>query len=266
MKSLLILGTVAALVAVAPVAAAKSPAEIEQVAKAVSVDNDCRRGVGSEGIKLLKDSAGNSLILPSIQFRSVGGASQNEHRIYQVDLQGALADDNKAIALSKPREDAYSYLRLGNLKEAVHRDFQGALADYNKAISLNPKYADAYYSRGNVKWELNDPQGALADFNKVISLNPKYDDIYRLRGILKGDKLNDFQGALADFNKAISLDPKYAEVYYNRGNLKATKLNDRQGAISDLRTAARLFREQGDTRSPQKVVAALRKLGATEKP
>jgi Trypsin-like peptidase domain/Tetratricopeptide repeat len=38
MKSLLILGTIAALVAVAPAAAAKSPAEIEQIAKAVSVE------------------------------------------------------------------------------------------------------------------------------------------------------------------------------------------------------------------------------------
>jgi hypothetical protein len=37
MKSSLILGTVAALVSFAPAAAAKSPAEIEQIAKAVSV-------------------------------------------------------------------------------------------------------------------------------------------------------------------------------------------------------------------------------------
>jgi hypothetical protein len=37
MKSSLILGTVAALVAVAPAVAAKSPAEIEQIAKVVSV-------------------------------------------------------------------------------------------------------------------------------------------------------------------------------------------------------------------------------------
>jgi hypothetical protein len=46
MKSLLILGTVAALVAVAPAAAAKSPAEIEQITKAVSVEMITGEGYG----------------------------------------------------------------------------------------------------------------------------------------------------------------------------------------------------------------------------
>jgi tetratricopeptide (TPR) repeat protein len=77
--------------------------------------------------------------------------------------------------------------------------------------------------------------------------------------------LKDPQRALADYNQAISLDPKYALAYYNRGILKATKLNDRQGAISDLRTAARIFREQGQTQNLQWAIASLRKLGATEK-
>jgi hypothetical protein len=45
MKSLLILGSITVLVAVAPAAAAKSPAEIEQIAKSVSVE--MITGVGS---------------------------------------------------------------------------------------------------------------------------------------------------------------------------------------------------------------------------
>jgi tetratricopeptide (TPR) repeat protein len=181
------------------------------------------------------------------------------------DPQGALGDYNKAISLNP--KFALAYNNRGNLKQVKLNDPQGGLGDYNKAISLNPKFVLVYYNRGCLKYrKLNDPQGALADFNKALSLNSKFALAYNSRGVLKYRKLNDPQGALADFNKALSLNSKLAEVYGNRGNLKAAKLNDRQGAISDLRTAARLFREQGDTRSPRKVIAALRKLGATEKP
>jgi tetratricopeptide (TPR) repeat protein len=201
---LLILGTVAALVAIAPAVAAKSPAEIEQIAKSVSI------------------------------------AYKDKDALYYYDRAGLKQRQN---------------------------DRQGALADYNKAISLNPKFVEAYFDRANLKQtQLNDLQGALADYNKVISLNPKLAEAYYNRGILKKNKLNDPQGALADYNKVISLNPKDAAAYSNRGILKGEKLNDRQGAIRDLRTAARIFREQGQTQSLQVVIAALRKLGATEKP
>jgi lipoprotein NlpI len=176
--------------------------------------------------------------------------------------QGALADYNKVISLN-PR-DAVFYYNRGNLKYQKLNDSQGALVDYNQALSLNPKYAAAYYNRGSLKDDLNNPQGALADYNQALSLNPKYTAVYYNRGILKYQKLNDPRGALADYNQALSLNPKYAAAYYNRGILKATKLNDSQGAIGDLRTAARIFREQGQTQRLQMAIKALRKLGATE--
>jgi tetratricopeptide (TPR) repeat protein len=137
---------------------------------------------------------------------------------------------------------------------------------FDRVISLNPKFALAYYNRGNLKKDkLNDPQGAVADYDRAISLS---EDVlaYYSRGVLKDEKLNNPQGALADYNKVISLNPKYAEAYYNRGNLKYKKLNNPQGAIGDLRTAAKLFRAQGQTQYLQMAIKALRKLGATENP
>jgi tetratricopeptide (TPR) repeat protein len=178
------------------------------------------------------------------------------------DPQGALADYNQALSLN-PKFAVFYYNR-GNLKYQKLNDSQGALVDYNQALSLNPKYAAAYYNRGSLKDDLNNPQGALADYNQALSLNPKYTAVYYNRGILKYQKLNDPRGALADYNQALSLNPKYAAAYYNRGILKATKLNDSQGAIGDLRTAARIFREQGQTQRLQMAIKALRKLGATE--
>jgi tetratricopeptide (TPR) repeat protein len=180
------------------------------------------------------------------------------------DPQGALADYNKVISISP--KDVLAYNSRGNLKETKLKDPQGALADYNQAILLKPKYVVAYFNRGNLKqYKLNDFQGALADYNQAISLNPKLAAAHNMRGNLKF-KLNDSQGALADYDQAISLNPKDALVYNLRGLLKKTKLNDRQGAISDLRTAARIFRKQGQTQLLQMAIEDLRELGATEKP
>jgi tetratricopeptide (TPR) repeat protein len=216
------------------------------------------------------------------------------------DAKGALADYNQAISINP--KYATAYYGRGYLKGEKLNDPQGALADYNQVISINPKYATAYYGRGYLKGEkLNDPQGALADYNQAISINPRYSLAYNNRGLLKHEKLNDAKGALADYNKVISLNPKFADAYYNRGNLKQSKLkdaqgaladydraivlnskyagaynnrgilkylklNDRQGALSDLRTAARIFREQGQTEDLRVSLETLRLLGATEKP
>jgi tetratricopeptide (TPR) repeat protein len=181
------------------------------------------------------------------------------------DPQGALADYTQAISLNPKLADAY-YNR-GLLKAEKLNDPQGALADYNQAISLNPKLATAYVNRGNLRDEkLNDSQGALSDYNEAISLNPKLADAYYNRGLLKTEKLNDSQGALADYNQAIFLNPKFATAYGNRGLLKVQKLNDTPGAIADFRTAAKLFRAQGQTQYLQIVLEKLRVLGATENP
>jgi Tfp pilus assembly protein PilF len=180
------------------------------------------------------------------------------------DPEGALADYNQAISLNP--KDAGAYYNRGNLKATQLNDPKGALADYNQAIYLNPKSVEAYYNRGVLKVDkLNDPQGALADYSQAISLKKNFADAYYNRGILKND-LNDPQGALADYSQAISLKKNFALAHYNRGLLKATKLNDSPGAIADFRTAAKLFRAQGQTQYLKLALEALRFLGATENP
>ncbi len=178
------------------------------------------------------------------------------------DVPGALADYNRAISLNP--QFAFAYNNRGLLKEDKLNEPQAALADYNKAISLNLQYASAYYNRGILKDEkLNDVSGALADHNKAIALKPQLTEAYNSRGILKV-KLSDLQGALADYNTAISLNPQYALAYHNRGILKAKNLTDSLGAIADLRQAARLHRQQGNTKFLQQTIEELRTLGATE--
>jgi tetratricopeptide (TPR) repeat protein len=60
-------------------------------------------------------------------------------------------------------------------------------------------------------------------------------------------KKKDYQGALADITRAIQIEPNNAHFYADRGSIKF-KLNDRSGAMQDRQQAAKLYRQQGNTR------------------
>ena len=62
------------------------------------------------------------------------------------------------------------YIR--GLQKCVLRDLQGAVADLNKAIENNSNYADAYYYRAAIRKELGDSEGFKKDYSKAIQINP----------------------------------------------------------------------------------------------
>jgi tetratricopeptide (TPR) repeat protein len=66
------------------------------------------------------------------------------------------------LYIAQNNTEASKYFNSGDKKH--HKDVQGALADYNKAIEINPEHIDAYKARGVVKTDLNDSQGAMDDF------------------------------------------------------------------------------------------------------
>jgi tetratricopeptide (TPR) repeat protein len=155
MKSLLILGSVAAVVSFAPAAAAKSPAEIEQIAKSVSVEIQvpgadrvgsgvivhrqgnlytvitnrhvvCGSGncdasrlskiyrlrtadgqvhqVSKSAVQFLKDSAGNSLDLASVQFRS-----DRAYQVAKVAGPGSLKVDDAVYTAGFPKGQGWLF-------------------------------------------------------------------------------------------------------------------------------------------------------------
>ena len=86
-------------------------------------------------------------------------------------------------------------------------DLDGAIADFNKAISINPNISEVYNNRGNARNDKGDLDGAIADFNTAISIDPTLASAYAGRSFAykaQGDQVK----ANADLKKAQELDPK----------------------------------------------------------
>jgi tetratricopeptide (TPR) repeat protein len=121
----------------------------------------------------------------------------------QGDLDGAIADFNRAIELN-PKDDAPYYNRAQARR--LKKDAAGAIADYTRAIDLGSTNPAAYNNRGNARAENNDQDGAIADYTRAIELKPDYARAYYNRAAVKKDK-GDATGAAADFKRAHELDP-----------------------------------------------------------
>jgi len=84
------------------------------------------------------------------------------------DLQGALQDANRALALDPVQigsvydTRAFVYYRLG--------DYTAALADANQALDLGEAFA--HYTRGLIYEALGDPQQAIAAYSLFIQTYP----------------------------------------------------------------------------------------------
>lgn len=83
-------------------------------------------------------------------------------------------------------------------------DLEGAIADYNRALELNPRYAPAYNNRASAKHDTGDLDGAIADLNRALELDPRDAAAYSNRAAAKGKK-GDLDGAIADLNLALNL-------------------------------------------------------------
>jgi len=145
-----------------------------------------------------------------------------------------------AIAPSVLAQNSASGWVNSGLAKYEKGDLDGAIADFNRAIGIDPKYAPAYNNRGAAKLIKGDLDGAIADFNRAIGINPKNALAYYNRGVGKGNK-GDLEGAVADYNRAIEIDPKNALAYYNRGNAFQAKGQFFQ-AVANLNRAIELNR------------------------
>ncbi|HEY5297027.1 MAG TPA: tetratricopeptide repeat protein [Verrucomicrobiae bacterium] len=166
------------------------------------------------------------------------------------DLTEAIKWYQKAADQNYPNMQfplASAYAQRGVL-ELKNGDLDGALADFNKAIEVKPDFTEVYCARGYVKQCEGDLDGAMADCNKVIEMNPKLALVYSVRGLINYN-LHKFTDALADFRKSCELssdvriqDGSYSYIWLIRARVgeqdAATKelqvyLNNRKTGTSD---------------------------------
>ena len=173
---------------------------------------DCNSGkadLAISGCSKLIDSKGLTKKDRAAAYYSRGIAYQ-----LKGDLEAAIADYAKAIALNPKDALAYNNRAVANVQKG---DLDAAIADYNKAIALNPKDALAYRNRGNAYFHKHDLDAAIADYNKAIALDPKDALAYYNQGNAYQYK-GDLDAAIADYNKAIALNPKVALAYFYRAS------------------------------------------------
>ena len=170
-------------------------------------------------------------------------------------LDKALEDCNKAIALNRFSDEAYNV--RGNVLEQLGQ-FDSALADYKTAIALNPLSFGAHYNRGILLNKLGKPDRALEDYTRAIILNPLYYEAYVNRGNVLA-MMGQGDGAIADYDKAISVNPYRFEAYMNRA-IFFLKMGQRERGISDLTTAC----NSGSKKACDALQVLLYPTGATE--
>lgn len=146
---------------------------------------------------------------------SMGYAMRGTLKANLGDIDGALADLNRAIDCDKNNANAY-YNR--GMTKSAQGFFQEAVADFDVALRLLPLSPQMYFQRGSAKRKLNDLEGAIKDLSRAIQYDADYAQAYSARGLVK-ERMGQTAEALSDYNKAISLNPQYGQAFFNRGVL-----------------------------------------------
>jgi len=85
----------------------------------------------------------------------------------------------------------------------LKRDLQGALAEFNRAVALAPDSDLAWYNRGLVQRDLRDCRRAVADFDRALALQPEFfNALYQRANCLQ--QLGEYAKAVDDYSHAIA--------------------------------------------------------------
>ena len=154
----------------------------------------------------------------------------------QGNLDGALAEGNRALALNP--SDSRTHTFLARVKNA-RGDAAGALSECDQALAIEPNNFMAYSIRSMIKIDKADWSGVIEDSTKALAITPQDVFSYLNRGKAKAN-IRDLDGALTDYNRGIAmLNPPDPRAFAERGMVKAAK-GDWNGAISDYNEALSL--------------------------
>lgn len=161
---------------------------------------------------------------------------------FNYDYEKAIADLTRSIQIDSTFNGGYAFWDRAYCKRQIN-DNIGALADYDKAIAISPQKENFYYFRATLKYyRFQDIEGAIRDLDSAIKYWEKYDLARLCRAELKVIN-GDFKGALEDYKKLQyplrEYDLSNADEYYYRGIAKY-EIGDKNGACKDLLTSNKL--------------------------
>jgi tetratricopeptide (TPR) repeat protein len=148
-----------------------------------------------------------------------------------------------------------------------HQRQQEAIASYHNMITIQRQYENEqkirrlaldftnrkdYFGLGKLFYNNGYMREAIAAYSKAIEVNPRDYLSYYLRAAAKGVQ-EDLRGAFADYDMAIAINPEFASAYLDRG-IKKFKLKDKDGSLQDFRSAARIYKKQGDTKNLNDII------------
>jgi tetratricopeptide (TPR) repeat protein len=144
--------------------------------------------------------------------------------LYQKDIEGAITNYQKAIAL-QPEQPAWVYKELGDaLVENGQAD--RAIDIYQKLIDSGEKVPPTTYKKlGDLLQEKKKAEQALAAYEKALELNPNQPKIYLTIAQVYFKKGN-LDAVIDSYQKALKLNPDFSYGIYKKLE-KALKLQKR---------------------------------------
>ena len=187
-----------------------------------------------------------------------GYAARGRLRAIEGDTVGALADLDKAVAISKNLINAF--LMRSQIK-AQQKQWESALADMDAAIRLQPQEADLYVNRAYLRYNLDDYFGAMSDYNYTLELEPYNSAALFNRALLRYE-VKDLNRAAEDFAKVLKYDPDNFHARYNLGLVNMERGHHKE-ALADFDritekyprfypvyyAKAEVYRDMGDMRT-----------------
>lgn len=165
------------------------------------------------------------------------------------DMDGAISDLDRAIALDPNSEDAYLQRGADFVADSPRKNLSKAIEDFSKVIALNPNSSSGYGSRSLAYEKKGDLDRAVDDASKVIAIelraekgmNYEYSlhNSYMRRAALHEEK-GDLDRAILDYSRALEYkSDDRASAYGDRGRVFGHK-GDFKQAIDDTSKAIEL--------------------------
>jgi tetratricopeptide (TPR) repeat protein len=109
-----------------------------------------------------------------------------------------------------------------------------------------------YFSLGKLFYNNGYMREAIDAYSKAIEVNPRDYLSYYLRAEARNVQ-EDLRGAFADYDMAIAINPEFGSAYLDRG-IEKFKLKDKSGSLQDFRSAARIYKKQGNTKKLNDII------------